>query len=87
MAVVFEMEYNAPTVRHAYVYCPECGKKFNAREIGSGRSFMTTEAEFLFARYECPCCGVMFEARDCVIKKVPYPKCAEGALQKKEVWE
>lgn len=90
MKVLFEVEYEDTPIRHAYVTCPACGRKFCADDTCISKDHLFYEFDLLYADYCCPVCkaewsrdsGDTFE-----IKEVGYPKCAEGALKKVEKWE
>lgn len=88
--VVFEVEYEIAPIRHAYVTCPRCNSKFLACEVTD--SFIQHESDIRNCHMVCPLCKSHYDLTRngwdrAVIKEVAYPKCAEGAKYKKEVWE
>lgn len=91
--IIFEVEFEPQTVRHAYVTCPQCGRKYDAHDIGLRRG-ITYESTLFCTEYNCPVCGCTFTPNypssqnpNYVLKEVGYPACAQGALTRKEVWE
>lgn len=99
--ILFEVEFEPAKIRHAYVTCPECGKKFSAYDIKNCNGWIDDEFDLLYTSYDCPCCSstfgvsrgalndydVGYKTYKHVVKEVGYPECAEGALHRKEVWE
>ena len=99
--ILFEVEYEPCIIRHAYVTCPVCGKKYRVSDIKvDGNSWVRYEHELTLGEYCCPSCELNFtpysgnadtwrgiEYFPAEIKEVGYPDCAKGALYKKEVWE
>ena len=99
--ILFEVEFEPAKIRHAYVTCPECGKKFNANDIKDDNAWIDDEFDLTRASYSCPCCSntfgvsrgafydydVDYKVYNHEVKEVGYPECAKGALQRKEVWE
>lgn len=88
--VVFEVEYECTPIRHAYVTCPKCHNKFMASEVTDRN--MSYEYEIRSAYMVCPICNEHYDFTRSgsdrpIIKEVCYPKCAEGAKYKREVWE
>lgn len=93
--IVFEVEFESAPIRHAYVTCPGCGRKYCAYDITKDR--LHDAVDLQFAKFQCPLCGCVFSGHDpdwsfsrmyeVEIRDVSYPKCAKGALEKKEVWE
>lgn len=88
--VVFEVEYEIAPIRHAYVTCPKCNNKFLACEVTD--SYIQHERDIRNCYMVCPICKTHYDFTSNgwdrpVIKEVAYPKCAEGAKYKKEVWE
>lgn len=91
----FEVELESAPIRHAYVICPSCKRKFNVYDIAESRPHDVVD--LAYAKFECPVCDCGFsghdpdwqfwEQRPVEIKEVPYPQCSEGALQRKETWE
>lgn len=67
--ILFEVEYEECPIRHAYVTCPSCGKKFDAGdivyELPNGRlndryHHISSDHELVHSSYKCPCCEVIF---------------------------
>jgi len=89
--ILIEAEFEDTPIRHAYVTCPECSKKFDVDDArGMRERPFSYASELAWADYRCPVCGAAFgEVMDdeVEIKEVGYPQCAKGAYQKKEVWE
>lgn len=93
--IIFEVEFESAPIRHAYVICPECGRKYCARTITEDA--LHDAVDLRYAKFQCPVCGCSFSGHDrdwdsyneceVEIREVPYPECAKGALKKKEVWE
>ena len=93
--IIFEVEFEIAPIRHAYVTCPECGRKYCAQEITENR--LHSAIDLQYAKFQCPICGCSFSGhdrdwtfskiREVEVREVPYPECAKGALEKKEVWE
>lgn len=91
--IVFEVEFESAPIRHAYVTCPECGRKYCASTITE--DVLHDAVDLQYAKFLCPVCGCSFsghdrdwdEMREVKIREISYPECAKGALQKKEVWE
>ena len=88
-SIHFEVEYERVPIRHAYVTCPNCGRKFDARDITTEQ--ISDEVDLIYARYACPVCAAEFQPythdEGYLVEEVNFPKCAEGALQKREVWQ
>lgn len=93
--IIFEVEFESAPIRHAYVTCPECGRKYCASTITEDA--LHDAVDLRYAKFQCPVCGCSFSGHDrdwdsyneceVEIREVPYPECAKGALKKKEVWE
>lgn len=93
--IIFEVEFEIAPIRHAYVICPECGRKYCASTITEDA--LHDAVDLRYAKFQCPVCGCSFSGHDrdwdsynergVEIREVPYPECAKGALKKKEVWE
>ena len=91
--IVFEVEFESAPIRHAYVTCPECGRKYCASTITEDA--LHDAVDLQYAKFQCPVCGCSFSGhdrdwdkmREVKIREISYPECAKGALQKKEVWE
>ena len=90
MKVLFEVEYEDTPIRHAYVTCPACGKKFCAADACISKDHLLYESDLFYSDYCCPVCKAEWSRDDGDIfdvKEVGYPKCAKGALKKVERWE
>lgn len=99
--ILFEVEYEPCIIRHAYITCPGCGRKYLACDIRTdGSRQIRYEHELTLGEYCCPSCELHFTPYSgnanlwndvryfpAEIREVGYPDCAEGALYKKEVWE
>ena len=93
--IIFEVEFESAPIRHAYVTCPECGRKYCAGTITEDA--LHDAVDLQYAKFQCPVCGCSFSGhdpdwnfgkmREVKIREVSYPECAKGALKKKEVWE
>lgn len=89
--VLIEAEFEDTPVRHAYVTCPECGRKFNVHDaLGMRERPLLHASELGWTDYHCPICKAVFggdRGDEIKVEEVGYPKCAKGAYKKKEVWK
>ena len=93
--ILAEVEFEDRPIRHAYLTCPECCRKFEITDCLEhdslrGRRFSYFESSIRWSTYYCPICGATFgcdEGDELDIKEVMYPNCAKGVYEKKEVWE
>ena len=96
--IMFDVEFESAPVRHVYVTCPDCGSKFDASDVMTHR--ISYESDISIGNtFICPICGSSYDTvysegrclhktdAVAVIREVPYPKCADGALKQKTVWE
>lgn len=70
--ILFEVEYESAPIRHVYVTCPECGKKFDANDIIFANSIGVAKSSSTYIRddydlnsytYRCPCCDQIFQSK------------------------
>jgi len=68
--ITFEVEYDERPILHAYVKCPKCGRKYNAKDIigkhvGSPRYYIASKDDLLNCFYQCPVCKEVFKTEKC----------------------